>query len=380
MQSINLQYKSIEDLTSLINQASNIIEETIAKDVKEAKSTIEVWTETALLNNPKASTLDITKEINLKAHRSYTQPKTNLNKCIEDCNNCKYLNHKTASSRTCHKYGNVSLHRANHIKGDVAKTTLQAHLSDGLEGLNEDVMNGTFWNKIELTSNDKLDGIPTLNMPNIFLQVQFMQFVENNPKYMELPTVALLYAYFKQFAMCKNCKYCNGLCYNNKLLIQYKGKCISELRNLVGFILDKPRLKNIISNKMGNTRLFRIHGNGEFHSRASLEFWLDVAKDNKDVKFYTYTKSYEIVEEYLQEGNKFPSNFILNVSLIDGMQDNLQAKYPLLMQHNKFVIILKKDMNTDKKATVCGGNCLKCAKGCHTKLRTESKTIYVVIH
>ena len=126
--------------------------------------------------------------------------------------------------------------------------------------------------------------------------------------------------------------------------------------------------------------MFRIHGNGEFHSKESLEFWLEVAKENKGVTFYTYTKSYDIVSDYLKDGNKLPKNFILNISMVDGQQEEIDNKYPLLSDFNKFVIILSKDMNTNKKATVCGGACLQCEKGCHVKLKGKNKIIYVVVH
>lgn len=371
---------SVEDLTSLINSQMAKIDEQAKKDKEEHDAIMAVWVKQELLENPDADTIQVTRSVNAKFLNSYTTVNTDPKKCIEDCSKCKYLNHKTASSRTCKKYGNVSMRTAILEKGADVDYTLQAHLANQLEKLNEEVMTGKFFKKITTQSNDKLEGIPTLNMPNIFLQVSFMKFVEKNKKYLEMPAVALLYAYFKKYAMCKNCQYCNGLCYNNKLLVQYKDKSISELRNLLGYILKREQLAEKITAEMGNNRLFRIHGNGEFHSMENLEFWIDIVKANPQVKFYTYTKSYELLEEYLQAGNKLPKNLVLNVSMVEGQQAELEEKYPALMQNNKFVIILEKEKAQDKKATICGGACLRCEKGCHTKLRTENKYIYVIIH
>lgn len=369
------------NIDNLILNINSIIKEVKTEVKEEAKknNNIEVWTAKAQLENPTFNTKEIMTIVNQKALESFTTPNINMKKCIEDCNNCKYLNHPKKDSRTCWKYGNISLKRANDKEYNV-KTTLQAHLSEGLKELNDEVLNGSFMDEVNLSTNEKLEGIPTLNMPNIFLQVQFMQFVENNKEFLDLPVVSLLYTYFKKYAMCRNCQYCNGLCYNNKLLNQYKDKCIKELRNLLAYILRREELKKRIKSQIGNCRLFRIHGNGEFHSKESLEFWIEIAKENKGVTFYTYTKSYDIVSDYLKEGNKLPNNFILNISMVDGQQEEIDNKYPLLSDFNKFVIILSKDMNTNKKATVCGGACLQCQKGCHVRLKGKNKIIYVVVH
>ena len=66
--------------------------------------------------------------------------------------------------------------------------------------------------------------------------------------------------------------------------------------------------------------------------------------------------------------------------MVDGQQEEINNKYPLLSDFNKFVIILSKDMNTNKKATVCGSACLQCQKGCHVRLKGKNKIIYVVVH
>ena len=370
----------LSELTSLINAKIDSVIKEEEEIIKEAKSTMDTWVNVALIENPEATTKDVVKLVNAKFLDSYTFVKTDESKCIEDCSKCKYKNHKTATSRTCKKYGNLSIRKAVIEKGGNIEKTVQAHMYNGIKELNDQVLSGDFMEKITTQSNDKLEGIPTLNMPNIFTQVQFMEMVDNNKDLLDLPVVALVYAYFKKYAMCKNCQYCNGLCYNNKFLIKNKDKALSEIRNLIAYILRRDELQEKINSEMGNSRLFRIHGNGEFHSMENLEFWLEICKNNPDVKFYTYTKSYEIFEQYLSSGEKLPKNFILNVSMVEGQQSELENKYPLLMENNKFIIILKKELVTDKKATVCGGKCLKCTKGCHAKLRSQSRIIYVPIH
>ena len=154
----------ILNVNSMIKEVKTEVKEEVKKD-----SNIEVWTAKAQLENPTFNTKEIMTIVNQKALESFTTPNINMKKCVEDCNNCKYLNHPKKDSRNCWKYGNISLKRAND-KGYNVKTTLQAHLSEGLKSLNDEVLNGSFMDEVNLSTNEKLEGIPTLNMPNIFLR------------------------------------------------------------------------------------------------------------------------------------------------------------------------------------------------------------------
>lgn len=376
---IDMSTLGIDEISSLINDLSSMVDDK-SKRESEKEGFVEVWTKQLMLENPNGGTLDIISELNKKIKNSWTEVKTDENKCINDCKNCKYLNHKNPTAQTCKKYGNKSMRKAILLNGFDCDYTLMAHIANGIEKLNDLVLNGNLLGDVELDTNDKLEGIPTLNMPNILTQITFKKLVAKNPQLLELPTVALLNAYFEKHAMCRNCQYCDGLCYNNKFLVKSSTKAINELKNLVAYILKKEELIEKINDSIGNSRLFRIHGNGEFHSLENLEFWIKIAKNNKKVTFYTYTKSYDLVEKYLNSSKKLPTNLIINVSMVEGQQSELTKKYPLIMQGNKFAIILDKELTTDKKATICGGRCLKCDKGCHTKLKSENKNIYVVVH
>ena len=376
---VDMSTLGVDEISSLINNLSTKIDNKTKKE-NDKEGFIEVWTKQLMFEMTDKGSTDIILELNKKVKKSWTEVKTDEKKCINDCKNCKYLNHKNKTAQTCKKYGNKSMRKAILLNGFDCDYTLMAHIANGLEDLNKLVLSGKLLDDIELDTNDKLEGIPTLNMPNIFTQITFKKLVAKNPQLLELPVVALLNAYFGKYTMCKNCQYCDGLCYNNKFLVKSNIKAINELKNLVAYILKKEELEEKINNSIGNSRLFRIHGNGEFHSVENLEFWIKIAKNNKKVIFYTYTKAYDLIENYLASGKKLPSNLIINVSMVEGQQTDLNKKYPLLMKNNKFIIILDKELSNDKKATICGGKCLKCDKGCHAKLRTENKNIYVVVH
>lgn len=52
--------------------------------------------------------------------------------------------------------------------------------------------------------------------------------------------------------------------------------------------------------------VLRIHDSGDFYSREYINKWLTIAKENKDVIFYAYTKSIPLFK-----GLNLPNNFII---------------------------------------------------------------------
>ncbi|MAO76097.1 MAG: hypothetical protein CL699_07355 [Chloroflexi bacterium] len=58
-----------------------------------------------------------------------------------------------------------------------------------------------------------------------------------------------------------------------------------------------------------NTKLVRIHESGDFFSRGYLNAWIEVAKQNPDLKFYCYSKSLDFFLDLV-----LPENFYLTAS------------------------------------------------------------------
>ena len=52
--------------------------------------------------------------------------------------------------------------------------------------------------------------------------------------------------------------------------------------------------------------ILRIHDSGDFYSNEYINKWITIAKENKDVIFYAYTKSIPLFEK-----NNLPENFIV---------------------------------------------------------------------
>ena len=93
----------------------------------------------------------------------------------------------------------------------------------------------------------------------------------------------------------------NSRRYNYNLINSYVIKRdVDGLSNLIN--------DSLLANKK-NIDKFRIHESGDFYHPLYLESWLNVAKFNKDIKFYCYSKSLDFFLKVL-----LPNNFYLTAS------------------------------------------------------------------
>jgi hypothetical protein len=67
--------------------------------------------------------------------------------------------------------------------------------------------------------------------------------------------------------------------------------------------------KSIQFNRTKKTELVRIHESGDFFSGVYLDAWLEVARQNPDLKFYCYSKSLLLFQH-----RDLPSNFYFTAS------------------------------------------------------------------
>lgn len=66
----------------------------------------------------------------------------------------------------------------------------------------------------------------------------------------------------------------------------------------------------------------RFNSFGEIPHYEFLLKMVELAKNNEDVKFYTYTKRYKWVEKYIAEHGDFPNNLVINISIWHKNYDN----------------------------------------------------------
>lgn len=72
-----------------------------------------------------------------------------------------------------------------------------------------------------------------------------------------------------------------------------------------------------------NVGAVRVHDSGDYYSRKYLEKWVEIARNNPDVIFYSYTKSIQFFKsDYTTWSISLPSNMIITFSY-GGKYDHL---------------------------------------------------------
>lgn len=186
---------------------------------------------------------------------------------------------------------------------------------------------------------------------------------------------------------CGNCKECMHFCYDIKACLQYPNTVIdARIRNYV--ILKKSRneyfsrIEKAISRRRTN-KYFRWHVSGEIIDIDYFARMVQIAKNHPDFIFWTYTKMYSIVNQYVAEnGNSksaaIPENLHIMFSEWDGTEmvnpfgfPEFTCKFP---QGNKN----HPDPTYFDNLYKCPGNCDICKalnRGC-----LNGETTYADLH
>lgn len=166
---------------------------------------------------------------------------------------------------------------------------------------------------------------------------------------------------------CANCKECKYLCYDVKACLQYPNTVIdARIRNLVILLKDRDEYFNRIQRKLNKrkaNKAFRWHVAGDIIDYDYFDRMVSIARLNPDFTFWTYTKNYSVVNEWIKNhgGNKvyLPSNLSVMFSEWRGMP--MVNPYGLA----EFRVVFKDEEKPN--GFYCPGNCdicLKAKRGC----------------
>ena len=124
---------------------------------------------------------------------------------------------------------------------------------------------------------------------------------------------------------CHNCKECKHLCYDVKACLQYSNTVLpARMRNTVLAKYDRDRFFADIDKACSRRRknkFFRFHVAGDILDMDYFVRMLTICRNHTDFIFWTYTKYYELVNEYCDKYGKesIPKNFSIMFSEWDGM-------------------------------------------------------------
>lgn len=167
---------------------------------------------------------------------------------------------------------------------------------------------------------------------------------------------------------CGNCKECKYLCYDIKACAQYPHTVIdARMRNTVLLRRNRSeyfrRIDAAISCRRKN-KYFRWHVAGDIVDVDYFDRMVKIARKHPDFIFWTYTKMYNVVNEWcswhVDKRGAIPSNLHIMFSEWRGMPMHNPYNFP------EFRVVFKDDA-VKPTGHYCPGNCDVCkaaGRGC----------------
>lgn len=166
-----------------------------------------------------------------------------------------------------------------------------------------------------------------------------------------VPSVSLI-----PVADCGNCSACGRLCYDLRNDCIYNGVTSTRARNSAIAHGAIDRYFAEIKAACGAFRFFRWHIGGDILSAAYLAGVVGVAVACPHCKFLIFTKRYDLVNEYLNQGETIPENLQIIFSAWPGAKmenpHNLPVSSPLFADGSHAAGL---------DAIDCPGDCSNCA-------------------
>lgn len=128
----------------------------------------------------------------------------------------------------------------------------------------------------------------------------------------------------KRFNTCPNAGICGAFCYAKSGTYQFSNVKKAHIEKLELVLNNRPEWIRMMNEEIAkpkyNGKYIRIHDAGDFFSIDYAVDWLNIAKQNPDVIFYTYTKEVDLFKNKIP--SLIPSNFIVIYSY-GGKQDHM---------------------------------------------------------
>lgn len=156
---------------------------------------------------------------------------------------------------------------------------------------------------------------------------------------------------------------CLKTCYAIKAWKQYPNVRDAWKGNYAFFSSDAPGYFDDIIRQLERKRdvkVFRWHVGGDIPSMSYLEGMVHVARKLPCVRFFAYTKAYDLLEGVLNSGASLPANLTLIASAWPGwpMPDRVAKAFPVAYVRGAG------DITIPEVAKTCPGQCDLCTNHC----------------
>lgn len=172
---------------------------------------------------------------------------------------------------------------------------------------------------------------------------------------------------------------CAHGCYGKKGNFTYKNVQNSIMSNAL-FYKEDPRgffdeITSFLNNSLVTYKYFRWHSVGDIVDAPYFDGMVEVARKCKGVRFLCFTKKFDIVNGYVANGGKIPSNLkIVFSAWSKAFKVDNPYRFPVA-----YVFFRKAEMNPKipETAIPCGGSCPECL-ACWTLRKGQS--VYFKFH
>ena len=180
-----------------------------------------------------------------------------------------------------------------------------------------------------------------------------------NRKIGYIPNVSLM-----PILTCPNCKHCKSLCYDIKACLQYVNVLNARARNTAILQFSPQMYWNQINAFLDRTtkKHFRFHVGGEIQDYSYFCSMIETVKKHPNITFWTYTKSYPIVNRYIAENGALPANLSVMFSVWKlKTEDGKIVTIPIPNPYNLPTFTVRfEEEQAPKNVMKCHGHCKEC--------------------
>ena len=199
------------------------------------------------------------------------------------------------------------------------------------------------------------------------LKEKTVSISKGNSKMGAIPSVSL-----PACVTCNPSAPCFKACYAAKIERIYKSAKDSYIRNLDILKSDPASYWLQVKAAAMVNRFFRYHVSGDIPNKSYLEQMVKLAQEIPHTNFLAFTKQYNIINQFINEGGTIPNN----LKIIFSNWGSWKCDNP----HNLPVCeIIFPNTEIGENWKICGGNCTECACrgiGCWEIKKGETIAIY----
>lgn len=155
---------------------------------------------------------------------------------------------------------------------------------------------------------------------------------------------------------CREDAPCRKLCYAMKGNFRYENVYKRANENLMAWKSNPEQFEDDIKEQTAISKFVRWHSSGDIPDMDYLKMMCRVALEVDGTRYLCFTKKYELVNQFLADGNTIPDNLTIVFSAWGDWKPDNPYNLPMA-----FVQLKKEESDIPENARECPSYCGKCA-------------------